>query len=138
MRTVRSEFPALAVLLVLFTASTLFSQTKQGAVERIKIHAKSLEIYLPAVLAEAAAWSPNPANPPLYFDLPTGDEQYQADVGARWAANAPLAIDVGEQVGLSRDAKIFDGILTGFNVPHIFETYQGDHTNHRTAQAITL
>jgi S-formylglutathione hydrolase len=99
-----------------------------------------------AVLAEAAAWSPNAKNPPLYFDLPTKDGQYQADVGARWAANAPLAmvyqyisnlrrlhalaIDVGEQDGLSRDAKLFDSILTDFNVPHVFETYQGDHTNH--------
>ena len=41
-----------------------------------------------------------------------------------------LAIDVGEQDGLSRDAKLFDSILTDFNVPHVFETYQGDHTNH--------
>ena len=99
-----------------------------------------------AQLASAAAWSPNPKNPPFYFDLPTKDGQYQADVGARWAANAPLAmvyqyisnlkrlhalaVDVGEQDGLSRDVKIFDGILTNFGVPHVYETYQGDHTNH--------
>ena len=99
-----------------------------------------------ATLAEAAAWSPDPKNPPLFFDLPTRDGQFQADVASRWAANAPLsmvyqyisnlrrlhalAIDVGQQDGLSRDVKIFDGILTDFNVPHIYETYPGDHTNH--------
>ena len=44
---------------------------------------------LRAQLASAAAWSPNPKNPPLYLDLPIGDKA-QA-VLARWAANAPLA-----------------------------------------------
>lgn len=99
-----------------------------------------------ATLAEAAAWSPNPKNPPLFFDLPAKDGQYQPDVAARWAANAPLAmvyqyisnlrrlhglaIDVGLQDGLSGDVKTLDGILTAFNVPHIYETYTGDHTNH--------
>ena len=99
-----------------------------------------------ATLAEAAAWSPDPKNPPLFFDLPTKDGQFQPDVAARWAANAPLAmvyqyisnlkrlhalaIDVGEQDGLSHDVRILDGILTQFDVPHIFETYPGDHTNH--------
>src|SRR6187399_648766 len=44
---------------------------------------------LRAQLASAAAWSPNPNNPPLFLDLPIGPNQ-QA-VLSRWAANAPLA-----------------------------------------------
>src|SRR5437588_11917947 len=44
------------------------------------------------MLAEAAAWSPNPKNPPLYFDLPVKDGKPQAAVAARWVANAPLAM----------------------------------------------
>ena len=44
---------------------------------------------LRAQLASAAAWSPNPNNPPLYLDLPIGPNQQS--VLARWAANAPLA-----------------------------------------------
>src|SRR5580765_528700 len=44
------------------------------------------------LLAEAAAWSPNPNNPPLYFDLPVRDGKPQPDVIAKWAANAPLAM----------------------------------------------
>src|SRR5689334_1415919 len=44
-----------------------------------------------ATLASAAAWSPNPQNPPLYLDLPTKDGEIQTDVLGRWAANAPLA-----------------------------------------------
>src|ERR1035438_1077974 len=72
-----------------------------------------------ATLATAAAWSPDPKNPPLYLDLPTKDGQPQPDVLAKWTANAPLAfvdqyidslreyhgisIDVGDQDGLRVD-----------------------------------
>ncbi len=41
-------------------------------------------------LAEAAAWSPNPDNPPLYLDLPIKDGKVHAEIVAKWAANAPL------------------------------------------------
>src|SRR5690349_15968934 len=72
-----------------------------------------------ATLASAAAWSPNPKNPPLYLDLPTKDGEIQTDVLGKWAANAPLAfvdqyitslreyrgiaLDVGDQDGLRGD-----------------------------------
>jgi hypothetical protein len=70
-----------------------------------------------AQLATAAAWSPDPKNPPLYLDLPMKDGAVQPDVLAKWAANAPLAfmdqyignlreyraiaIDVGDQDNLN-------------------------------------
>jgi len=45
------------------------------------------------VLAESAAWSPNPKAPPFYLDLlPVNDGKIQPEVEARWAANAPLAM----------------------------------------------
>ena len=99
-----------------------------------------------AVLAEAAAFSPNPKNPPLYFDLPTKDGEFRPEIAAKWAANAPLAMidqyiaylrrmkavamDVGMQDGLRFDVKALDGILNDYQVPHTYETYEGDHTNH--------
>jgi enterochelin esterase-like enzyme len=99
-----------------------------------------------AVLAEAAAFSPNPKNPPLYFDLPTKDGEFRPEIAAKWAANAPLAMidqyisylrrmkavamDVGLQDGLGRDVKVLDGILSDYQVPHTYETYEGDHINH--------
>ena len=43
-------------------------------------------------LASAAAWSPNPNNPPLYLDLPVKDGKVRPDIVAKWAANAPLAM----------------------------------------------
>ena len=98
---------------------------------------------LRAQLASAAAWSPNPKNPPLYLDLPVGDQQ-QA-VLARWAANAPLAfldqyvgnlrqyraiaVDVGDQDGLRVDSGKLHDALTSYGITHDFEIYSGTHTS---------
>ena len=45
--------------------------------------AKGAERGLATLLAEAAAWSPNPQNPPFYFDLPAKDGKIQPAVVAR-------------------------------------------------------
>ena len=98
---------------------------------------------LRAQLASAAAWSPNPKNPPLYLDLPLGDNQ-QA-VMAKWAANAPLAfidqyvpglrryraiaIDVGDQDGLRVDAGKLHDALDQYGIANTFEIYPGTHTS---------
>lgn len=94
-------------------------------------------------LAVASAWSPNPAKPPLYADLPFGD--MRDNVLARWAANAPLAfveqhiqdlrryrgiaIDVGDQDGLKNDASRLHAILNSWNIANTFEVYPGTHTS---------
>jgi len=98
-----------------------------------------------AQLATAAAWSPNPKNPPLYLDLPTKDGVPQPDVLARWAANAPLAfadqyigslrryraiaIDVGDQDRLRSDAAKLHEVLDKYGIANSFEIYQGTHTS---------
>ena len=100
---------------------------------------------LRAQLASAAAWSPNPKNPPLYLDLPSKDGAVQQDVLARWAANAPLAfvdqyignlrqyraiaIDVGDQDGLRVGAAKLHEILDNYGVPNTFDVYPGTHTS---------
>jgi S-formylglutathione hydrolase FrmB len=97
------------------------------------------------VHAQAAAWSPNPANPPLYLDLPVKDGKVQPSVVARWVANAPLAmldqyvpnlkklramaIDIGDKDGLLPANKALDEALTRFGVAHTYEVYDGDHVN---------
>jgi S-formylglutathione hydrolase FrmB len=94
-------------------------------------------------LASAAAWSPNPKNPPLYLDLPIGDQA--PAVLARWAANAPLAfidqyildlkryraiaIDVGDQDGLRADAGKLHDVLDQYSIANTFEVYPGTHTS---------
>ena len=96
-------------------------------------------------LAAAAAWSPNPKNPPLYLDLPTKDGVVQPDVIARWAANAPLAfvhqyvgnlrryhgiaIDVGDKDNLRVDAGKLHDALDSYGIANTFEIYQGTHTS---------
>lgn len=97
-----------------------------------------------AAFASAAAWSPDPNNPPFFIDLPTGDEKSQAMVRAKWAANAPLAVidqyvtmlrelhaigfDAGEQdPQIAASIKELDQILTGYRIQHSFEIYQGTH-----------
>jgi S-formylglutathione hydrolase FrmB len=98
---------------------------------------------LRAQLASAAAWSPNPKNPPLYLDLPFGDKEQT--VLAKWAANAPLAfvdqyiaqlkrykaiaIDVGDQDGLRVDAGKLHDVLDQYGVANTFEIYPGTHTS---------
>ena len=94
-------------------------------------------------VAAAAAWSPDPRNPPLYFDLPTKDGVPQPDVLAKWAANAPLAfidqyvgnlreyraiaIDVGDQDSLRADTSRLHDALDRYGIPNSLEIYPGTH-----------
>jgi S-formylglutathione hydrolase len=96
-------------------------------------------------LASAAAWSPNPSNPPLFLDLPVKDGKVRPEIVAKWVANAPLetvsqhveqlnryyaiAIDIGLQDPLLGSNKQLHEALTRLHVPHYYEEYEGDHTN---------
>jgi enterochelin esterase-like enzyme len=107
--------------------------------------AAKLPFGIRAQLASAAAWSPDPKNPPLYLDLPTKDGDAQPDVLAKWAANAPLAfvdqcidnlrkyhgisIDVGDQDGLRIDAGKLHDVLDNYGIANSFEIYHGTHTS---------
>jgi enterochelin esterase-like enzyme len=98
-----------------------------------------------STLSVAAAWSPNPNNPPFYVDLPTKDGVVQPMVIAQWAANSPLAtihqyisnikrykaiaIDIGTEDGGLSDSTQLHQILTNYGIEHFFETYSGNHTN---------
>ena len=95
---------------------------------------------------EAAAWSPNPQNPPDYFDRPIVDGKLVPAIAAKWIANSPLAmldqyaanikrykavaLDVGLQDTLLNSIREMDASLTRLQIPHTFETYEGDHSNH--------
>jgi enterochelin esterase-like enzyme len=105
----------------------------------------SLGFFPRAQLASAAAWSPNPKNPPLYLDLPSKDGQPRPEILAKWAANAPLAffdqyvgslkqyraiaIDVGDQDGLKADTAKLHDMMDLYGIANAFELYQGTHTS---------
>ncbi len=119
----------------------------EKALQNVKTPADSagLSFFARAQLASAAAWSPNPRNPPLFLDLPVKDGAPQRDVLAKWAANAPLAfvdqyigdlrryraitIDVGDQDGLRIDAGKLHDVLDKYGIANTFEVYQGTHTS---------
>ncbi len=119
----------------------------EKVLEAVKTPADSaaLPFGLRAQLASAAAWSPDPKNPPLYLDLPVKDGAVQPDVLAKWAANAPLAfvdqyignlrqyrgiaIDVGDQDNLRIDAGKLHEILDRYGIANSFEIYSGTHTS---------
>ena len=98
-----------------------------------------------AQYATAAAFAPDPKNPPLYFDLPTKDGVPVPEIQAKYAANAPLAfvdqyignlkqyraiaMDVGDQDGLRIDAGKLHDIFDKYGIENNFEIYPGTHTS---------
>ncbi len=119
----------------------------EKTLEAVKSAEDSAKLPFPAraQLAAAAAWSPDPKNPPLYLDLPVKDGVPQQDVLSKWAANAPLAfvdqyiadlkryhaiaMDVGDQDGLRTDTAKLHEVMERYGVSNSFEIYPGTHTS---------
>lgn len=98
-------------------------------------------------LAMAAAWSPDPAGPPRFLDLPYENGAYRPDVAAAWAANAPLAmihqyvpalrgyqgiaLDAGEDDLENIDGTVreFSRLLDDYGITHSVTIYDGDHVS---------
>ena len=117
------------------------------ALEAVKTPEDSAKLpFFPrAQLATAAAWSPDPKNPPLYLDLPWKDGVPQPDVVAKWTANATLAfidqyigglrqyraisLDVGDQDSLRVDTAKLHDVLDKYGIANSFEVYPGTHTS---------
>jgi enterochelin esterase-like enzyme len=129
-------------------AAASLNPEDEKALEAVKTPEDSakLTFFQRAQLATAAAWSPDPNNPPLYLDLPMKDGKVQPDILAKWAANAPLAfvdqyidalrrhraiaIDVGDQDRLREDTAKLHGVLDKYGIANTFEVYQGTHTSN--------
>ena len=105
-----------------------------------------------ATFASAAAWAPNPNNPPFYLDLPVKGGEPRPEIVAKFAANAPLAMidqyisnlrhykaigfDAGsEERGIAPTVTELHEVLGAYRIPHLYEIYEGDHTN-RVAERI--
>jgi S-formylglutathione hydrolase FrmB len=103
------------------------------------------DLLVRVVLAEAAAWSPNPNRPPFYFDLPYENGVEQPAIVAQWAENAPLnmldqhlaslqgltaiGVEVGLQDTLAPEIRQFHDALVADGLTPQFEEFQGDHTS---------
>ena len=99
-----------------------------------------------ATLASAAAWAPNPDKPPFYLDLPYANGEVRPDIAAKIRANRTLytieqyipnlkklkaiAMDAGLQdQGISNSTKKLHELLDAYDIPHVYESYQGNHDN---------
>jgi enterochelin esterase-like enzyme len=124
---------------------------KIEAVETIEQFEKA-DFSAKAAFASAAAWSPNPNNPPFFLDLPYKNGQPQPMVAAKWAANAPLAmidsyilnlkrlkalaLDAGkDDRNIAATVTDLDRILSDYQIDHFYEIYDGNHVN-RIAERI--
>jgi S-formylglutathione hydrolase len=103
------------------------------------------DFFTKAMLASAAAWSPDPKNPPLYLRLPIGDSDQVADVMAAWSASAPvymlhqylpalktyraIVIDAGDQDPVTTGIPRLHELMENYGIRHSFEIYPGDHVN---------
>jgi len=121
------------------------SEQKELASVKTPADSAGLSFFARAQLASAAAWSPDPKDPPLYLQLPRKDGEPQPDVIAKWAANAPLAfidqcignlrqyraiaIDVGDQDNLRVDAGKLHDVLDTYGIANSLEIYHGTHTS---------
>lgn len=113
--------------------------------EQAEEAAKAPGFGVSVTLASAAAWSPNPSNPPLFYDLPVKDGKVRPEIVAKWVANAPLemidryaenlkkyysiGIEVGTKDTLYRSNQQLHEAMTRLGIRHGFEEYDGDHTN---------
>ena len=99
-----------------------------------------------SIIAQAAAWSPNPVNPPFYLDLPISNSTPRPEIIGMWAANAPLAMlpqyipELKSFEGIAIDAgnldqpiagtvQSLDQTLQNYEIAHTSEIYSGDHIN---------
>ena len=108
-----------------------------------------LQFFSKAIIASAAAWSPNPANPPFYADLPFSYRKNDSSaIEARYkmAANIPLwmidqnitnlrqlkgiSFDVGtHEASIKRYNIQFSNLLKKNKIPHQFVFFEGGHVD---------
>lgn len=105
-----------------------------------------------ASMASSSAWAPNPNKPPFYLDLPFANGEVKPEILAKITANRTLyvidqyipnlkklkaiALDAGLQdEGISKSTKKLHELLDAYSIPHVYESYEGNHIN-RIAERI--
>jgi enterochelin esterase-like enzyme len=98
-----------------------------------------------AALASSAAWAPNPSATPFFLDSPVKGGAVRQEVLAKWNANAvvtmldrygsnlqryyAIAIDIGTKDPLLAGSRQLHDALARLHVPHLYEEYDGNHTD---------
>ena len=106
--------------------------------------------YTRVILGVAAAFSPNPDNPPFYGTFPfnsSGTSSPEIEIAkAKWAANTPswmadqyisslqqlrgIAFDSGtKEMSITNENKFFSETLKRMNIKHSYEIFEGGHND---------
>ena len=94
-------------------------------------------------LARAAAWAPNPANPPFFLDLPTKNGEVQPEVAVKWAANSPVAMldqyvaNLKKYKAIALDVGLQDNLITSNQVFEEASPASAWRTRSRPTRATT-
>ncbi len=126
------------------TPITAWPPSKAAEVKTFEEVAKA-DFMTKVQLATAAAWAPNPKDPPFYSDLASKDGKLRPEVVARMTANAPLAIvdqhianlkrlraigiDIGDKDDLLPGNKALHERLDEYGIAHSYAVYEGNHTS---------
>ncbi|MDR6568270.1 alpha/beta hydrolase [Chitinophaga ginsengisegetis] len=128
------------------SSETLLPQLlRADSIKTIEEFQKS-DFFTKALFASAAAWSPNPGNPPFYLDLPVKNGNLQPQILQKWDANRPInnldqyiynirklksiGFDAGDKDrAIAESIKTLDEELSKYRIEHFFEIYEGDHIN---------
>jgi S-formylglutathione hydrolase FrmB len=118
---------------VLAAAESIRTREQADATPRSTVHAM------------AAAWSPNPKNPPLFVDLPTNSGKALPQIVAKWNANAlvpmvgqyvsnlnqyyAIGMEIGTADPLLEQNRQLHSTMTRLRIPHMFEEYDGGHAD---------
>ena len=134
------ESPAFRTLLNAKSLQPLIAEAQKG------------DIYPAGSVTVCRAYSPNPAKPPFYCDLPfklvDGKMQPSEPGYSKWLANSPIRMAQKYRSNLMKlrgirfdsgyedefqfippNARRFSRELTNNGIDHIFEEYNGDHRN---------
>ena len=148
--------PAVFSSIYMLSPCCLVSGTNTAQIPASYLRADSIKTYeefektdfgTKALFASAAAWAPNPSNPPFYLDLPVKNGERQPLIEAKLAANRPMntldqyifnlkklraiAFDAGtKDQAIAASIKVLDAELNKYGVKHEFEIYEGTHTDH--------
>lgn len=107
---------------------------------------KSTSFFEIATFATSAAFAPNPSRPPFYVDLPFAEGELRQDIVNKITANrilymidsylpnmrkmTAIALDAGLQdYGISDSTRKLHEWLKDYDIPHQYESYEGDHLN---------
>lgn len=136
---------------LVYAAPAFNSQSMIAAEKLISFdYADKAPFYVRAMFATAAAWSPDPMNPPFFSEYPVSensdDSDRSFDVRARWQANIPtymvdqyvtslrrlrgIAFDAGTQeAAIQNGNRQFANALKRNRIEHTFEVFEGGHVD---------